>query len=441
VALAITRGLFALLLLAAGTVAGRAAEPIARARILTPDPIVAGQQVELQVDVLVPNFFMSSPQYPIFDLPNAVVTLPDSRAQNLVETIDGEDFAGIRRSYVITPQVAGDFVLPPAAITFTYAAVPGQATKGSVTLPQLKFTVTGAPGGAAGPVAIAAKVTVTQTLDRAPASLKAGDTLVRTVTTVAEGMQAMMIPVPAFEAPEGVRVYPHDPVLTDQTTVGQGSVGGKRVDRVTYGFEKPGTYKLPAIEIGWYDPAARKNDTAEAPEITVTVAEAAAFGPAIAPPVPAADQPDATKIPRLRDIALAVAGIVVLALLAFLGARLWPKLAARRRVRRLEEEQSEAAFFKHFEQACRDGDAAKAYRALDAWSRRARVAPITAWLAVFGNEATRTEFERLQGAVFAAKPQACDTGGLAGGIAKARSAWLAGAKTDAHPAALPSLNP
>ena len=40
-----------------------------------------------------------------------------------------------------------------------------------------------------------------------------------------------------------------------------------------------------------------------------------------------------------------------------------------------------------------------------------------------------------------AKPQAYDTGGLAGGIAQARTAWLAGVRTDAHPAALPPLNP
>ncbi|MGO4841058.1 hypothetical protein AB4144_53275, partial [Rhizobiaceae sp. 2RAB30] len=131
--------------------------------------------------------------------------------------------------------------MPTAAITFTYAAVPGKPTQGSVTLPQLKFTVTGAPGGTTGgPVAAAAKITVTQTLDRDPADLKAGDALVRTVTVVADGMQAMMIPVPAFEAPDGVRVYPHDPVLSDRTDTGQGAIGGKRVDRVTYGFEKPG---------------------------------------------------------------------------------------------------------------------------------------------------------------------------------------------------------
>ncbi|MGO4837052.1 hypothetical protein AB4144_32880, partial [Rhizobiaceae sp. 2RAB30] len=193
--------------------------------------------------------------------------------------------------------------------------------------------------------------------------------------------------------------------------------------------------------IGWYDPAARKNDTAVAPEVDVTVADAAAFGPAIAPPVPATDETGASKAPRYRDIALAVAGLVGLALLAFLATRLWPRLVARRQARRLEEAQSEATYFKHFEQACRDGDAATAYNALDAWSRRAQVAPVTAWLAGFGNDTTRAEFERLQGAVFAAKPQACDTGGLARGMARARTAWLAGVKTDAHPAALPPLNP
>ena len=68
-----------------------AAEPVVRVDILTPAPIVAGQQVQVQVDVLVPNFFLSPLQFPIFDLPNAIVTLPDVRALNLVETIDGDE--------------------------------------------------------------------------------------------------------------------------------------------------------------------------------------------------------------------------------------------------------------------------------------------------------------------------------------------------------------
>ena len=100
-----------------------AADPIIRAQVVTQQPIVAGQQIQIQVDVLAPNFFLSPPQFPLFDLPNAVVTLSDARAQNMTETVDGETYAGIRRIYLVTPQLAGTFTLPPARITSTAVSV------------------------------------------------------------------------------------------------------------------------------------------------------------------------------------------------------------------------------------------------------------------------------------------------------------------------------
>lgn len=415
-----------------------AAEPTVRVQILTQAPIVAGQQVQVQVDVLVPNFFMSPPQFPNFDLPNAVVTLPDIRAQNMVETIGGESFSGIRRLYFVTPQAPGDYVLPPAEITFAYAAVPGQAANGSVKLPPVKFTVAGVAGAPAGNVAAAAALTVTQNLDREPNGLKAGDTLVRTVTTDAQGMQAMMIPVPDFSAPDGVRIYPHDPVLTDQDG------NGKRIDRVTYAFEKPGSYTLPAIEIDWYDPASQTHETAQAPEIAVSVAEAAAFKPAIAPPAaPEKPAPQAWEA-WLKYWPWAAAAIAGLAVLAWLITSALPRLAAWRHARMLEHEQSEAAYFRRFEHACRSSKLPVIYAALDSWGRRAGVAPVCSWLRQTGDTATQAEFERLEGAIFAAKADAvpCDPQKLQIGVARARKHWLASSAGSISPAsALPALNP
>ena len=415
-----------------------AAEPVVRVDILTPAPIVAGQQVQVQVDVLVPNFFMSPLQFPIFDLPNAIVTLPDVRALNLVETIDGESYSGIRRLYYLTPQAPGDYVLPPAKITFAYAAVPGQATDGSVTLPPVKFTVAGVPGAPAGNVAAATALTVTQSLDREPSGLKAGDTLVRTITVEAQGMQAMMIPVPEFTVPEGVRIYPHDPALSDKEG------GGQRIDRVTYAFEKPGSYTLPAVEVDWYDPASQRHETARAPEIAVSVVEAAAFKPAIAPPVAPEKPAPAAWRAWLAYWPWAIAVVAGLAVLAWLATSALPRLAAWRQARRLEHVQSEAAYFRRFEDTCRSGKLPVIYAALDSWSRRAGVAPVSSWLRQTGDAATQREFERFESAIFAVKPDAtsCDLQKLLAGIVRARKLWLARDGRNISPAsALPALNP
>lgn len=423
-----------LLLLLASTTGLRAAEPLVRVEILTKPPIVPGQQVQIQVDVLAPNFFLSPPKFPLFDLPNAVVTLPDERAVNLVETINGESYAGIRRSYVVTPQTAGDFALPPAVITFTFAAVPGQpGVQGSVALPSEKFTVAGAPAGGG---ATAQQVTVTQTLDRDPKSLKAGDTLVRSITVTAQGMQAMMIPVPDFTAPEGVRLYPHDPVLTDKLDQAQGTIGGTRVDRVTYGFEKAGSYTLPAIGISWYDPKTQKNEVAEAPEVTVTVAQAAGFTPAIKPPEVV--EPAPREPVDLRLLAWGAAGLALLAFLAWLVPRLWRSFSARREARRLRYEQSEAFSFRQFETACRGDDSGAVYEALQSWAGRAKVAPLRDWLK---GDAVLADYERLEARLFAGASGAVDVNKLLGGITGARRKWLEREALVTTPPALPPLNP
>lgn len=412
----------------------RAAEPLLRVEILTQPPIVSGQQVQIQVDVLAPNFFLSPPKFPLFDLPNAVVTLPDERAMNLVETINGESYAGIRRSYVVTPQTAGDFTLPPAGITFTYAAVPGQpGVQASVTLPPQKFTVGGAPAGGG---TAAQQISVAQDLDRDPKTLKTGDTLVRTITVTADGMQAMMIPVPDFAAPEGVRLYPHDPVLTDKLDQAQGTIGGTRIDRVTYGFETAGSYRLPAIEIAWYDPKTQKNDVAQAPEITVTVAQAAGFTPAIKPPE--ITEPVPRDPVNLRLLAWVAAGVVLLAFLAWLVPHLWRSIGAWRDTRRRRYEQSEEYSFRQFSAACRDGDGGAVYAALQSWAGRAKVAPLRDWLK---GDAALADFERLEASLFASASGSFDVAGLLAGITTARRHWLDRQAAISVPAALPPLNP
>lgn len=433
----IGRGLMVVLFLLAAAGAARAAEPLARVEVVTKPPIVQGQQVQIQVDVLAPNFFLSPPKFPLFDLPNAIVTLPDERALNLVETIAGESYAGIRRIYIVTPQAGGDFTVPPAKITFTYAAVPGQpGSEGSVTLPSVTFTVTGAPAG--GPAA-AQRITVTQDLDRDAESLKAGDTLVRTVTVAAQGLQAMMIPVPDFTAPQGVRLYPHDPVLTDKTDQIEGSIGGTRVDRVTYAFETAGSYRLPAIDIAWYDPATQKREVAQAPEITVKVQAAAGFTPAIKPPEIPHETPKGSD--RMWLLPWIAAGLAGLALLLWLVPRLWAGVSRWRQARRLRYEQSEAYAFRQFSAACRGGKGAPVYAALQSWAARAKVAPLRDWLRDDGT--ALKAYEQLEARLFAtgSESRSYDAGKLLSGMTEARRQWLERQARVAVPAALPPLNP
>jgi len=262
-----------------------AAEPAPTVRVTVngQQPAVVGQSVQIEVTVLAPNFFQSAPVFPQLRIAGAVATMPDERGINSTETIDGVSYAGIRKTYVLTPQSAGDLALPQAEIRFTYAGDDGKPRAGSVTLPPMVIRA-GAQGGAtttarastatlpAGPLQI------TQQFDRPitgkDAHLRAGDAVVRTITILAPNAPAMMIQPPVLDAPRGVKLFKADPQLSDGVSGAGETAGGKRVECVTYILESSGRHTLPAVTVDWYDAASCKPAQSVAPAVTVEVGRA-----------------------------------------------------------------------------------------------------------------------------------------------------------------------
>jgi len=419
-----------------------AADPVARAKLQSKGTLYAGQEVLIDVDVLVPNFFLQPPQFPIFDLPSAIVTLQDGRAINLNETIDAIGYSGIRRTYVIVPQMEGTFILPPAEITFAYAAVPGQMTQGKASLPPLQFTVAAAPGGALGSGGVvAARVTVSQQLDPDPKTLKAGDTLTRTITVRAEGLRAMMIPAPDSNAPEGVRIYTQDPVLSEEVDSRGAPLAGVRKDVAQYLFSDAGQYDLPAIEVSWFNPTTSKKESASSVPVHVLVADAPLATSNLAPPTPQPQTP-----PFNWFLVGTIAGTAVLAaLIIWLLAQALSKLEEFWEKRQSERHQSEAAAFQLVELACQDGSAVEVDAALDRWSRKAGIVPLQPWIIRFGSKDALAAFDAQRATIYGAEnTQRSPDEKLLSGLQAARAKWLAG--TNARPRrwlgdGLPRLNP
>ncbi len=419
-----------------------AADPFARATLATKGTIYTGQQIEVDVDVFAPNYFLSPPQFPLFDLPGTVVTMPDDRGLNLNETINGVAFSGIRKTYTITPQAAGDYVLPPVDIPFGYAAVPGETAQGQVKMPMLRFTVTVVPGGADGRSTVtSAKVTMTQTFDRDPASLNAGDALVRTIIVNAQGLAAMMIPEPSFDAPEGAQVYVHDPVLSEDRSDRGEFRGGIRKDTATYVFAKAGEYTIPAIPLQWFDPAVGKAQSVDAPAAKVSVAAAPANATGLAPPSPS---PEEAPFDWLWWIAAGLA-VATFALVIQIAAVLAGRVQAWLDEVQADRAQSEPTAFRRVDEGCRSGDAQRFEAAIDAWSRKTGNVPLTEWLERFADAGTNAAFADHQQSLYrstqaAQKP---DLLPLRAGLTKARRRWLE-QTSDIEPASdngLPDLNP
>ncbi|WP_354686319.1 BatD family protein [Cupriavidus necator] len=443
--------LLAILLLAPPA---RAAEAIVRVEISAKQPVLVGQQVGIDVTILAPNFFMSAPDFPALQVPGAVVTMPDARALNTTETIDGVTYAGIRKTYAFTAEQDGDFRLPAATVRVTYAGDDGAPRQGSVTFPPTSIRAgkggalsTGAGTDVARTLLPVARLVVTQALDHDPergaVRLHAGDALVRTVTTFAPQTQAMMIHPPHAQAPHSVRVFRADPRLSDHARGAPGP-GGTRVDTYTYVFERTGTYTLPPVTVDWFDPATRQPARSEAPAVKVVVAAARDSG-ALAPGGSAPALPGEGSLPW-RTLLWAGMGVLVLLAAALLWWRLRPAVA-RLRQRLAEHRRARAtganAKFMAVLNACQAGDAAAAYGALAAWTRTAHDAAPAAWAQSVGDaqlaQAVAGLEQRLYGAT-RTTAAAWDGRPLAASLRRhATPVW---AQRHRHrAAALPPLNP
>lgn len=363
------------LVLAVLLVAGRAyaaAAPAVRVELQGKQPVLVGQQVRIDVTVVAPNFFLSAPPFPTLDVPGAIVAMPDDRGAHGVEQDGGKTLATIQKTYVFIAQQPGDFTLPPAKIDFSYHADDGKTEQASLTLPLTRISVRLPAGAEAAVVAEAMPATrlvIQQSLDRDAAQLLVGDALVRSVEIQATGTPAMLIPPPHFEAPSGVRIYPADPVLTDSSGQGGGFAGGRRIERVTYVFERSGRYTLPAVELRWLDPQTQKPATVRAPAVTVQVKSAAHTGARIAPelPVGAVSATPRNPVDWMR-LAGWLATLVLLAALAFAWRLLWPRWRVRRTERQAKDAKSDGVMFERVLSACGSNDAKSAHQALLAWS-------------------------------------------------------------------------
>ena len=427
------------ILLALGSNAS-AAEPFARAKMESTGRIVPGQQVLIDVDILVPDFFTSPPQFPLFDVPDAIVTLPDDRAQNMVETIDGVQYAGIRRTYAVIPETSGTFTLPPVVITLGYSQ-DGKPVAGETALPAVRFTVEAAPGGtAASPIFAARGLTIGQSFDRDPSSLKAGDAIVRTITIFAENTQAMMIPaIPSAAAP-GLKPYPASPKLADGVQAEDRTTGSTRIETITYIAEAEGTFEIPAVSYLWFDVKTQSSQLANLPATVVKVSKSAPATTGLAPQI---EQTDA-KTDRdwaSKPALLIAAALVALAFATWLSVQAYPWMRRKWVALRQARQNSLHQKRKHLLASVRRDDPMTIYKCLDDWAKSAGYGTITHWAATTGDQDAARETETLQRTLFGSFPDhpSLNRAALANAIRKAPKA-VPSSHVHRHAGSLPELN-
>ncbi|ASP33503.1 BatD family protein [Labrenzia sp. VG12] len=318
---------------------------------------IPGQFLPLRITILVPTWMPQPAVFPSLDAPNVRVRLPERATSPTSRRIDGEDWSGVSRRYMITPLVPGRFSLPGGTVDITYADPDNTSVPLTTSLDLGAIEIEGiVPEGAEQltPFIAAKTLTLTQEISGETTDLKPGDSIRRTVTVALTGASPMMLPQ-LTEVPqiEGFAAYAETPVLEEKDD--RGLLSGSRKEVVTLMVQGNGQGDLPALELSWYDITSGTIETASLDAVPVTATGA-----------PAVARESLTRFDA--RIALAITtGLIALLALAYLC---WPHLALMRRERRARYQKSKAFARRRLLAAIARQDYPATVRALKLWAER-----------------------------------------------------------------------
>ncbi|MCS0503332.1 BatD family protein [Ancylobacter mangrovi] len=341
-----------LFLLACGPLAAQEAGPAAthplavvvRQSVEPASGAVIGQHVVLHVDVLFRGEMPRPPRVGMPDVPGLQIIRFETQGTTMRDSLDGETYVGQRFEFALYPRRGGTFDIPPASVTLFDRA--GDVS-GDIEGSTVRLSVVVPPGvDPSGPVVATRRLSLKQQWSAPPAGrFKAGDAIVRTITRSAEDVPGLALRDLETAAPEGVRVYADPPDIQD--TSNRGVVTGHRTDRITYVFQRGGSFDLPSVEQPWWNLAAGRLKTAVAEGAAIRVAGAMLAAP--------------EGGMRMSPLVFGLGAV----LLAALGLGM---LLAIRRLR-TRQPDPERASYAALRRACAQGDAAEIYRCFSAWTR------------------------------------------------------------------------
>ncbi|MEX2130429.1 MAG: BatD family protein [Pseudohongiellaceae bacterium] len=219
-----------------------------------------------------------NPQFTELEMPETVIQLIGSPNQ-YEKLIDGVRYGVYEKRYVIFPQRSGPLEIPD--ILFR-----GEVTDGSSNFVFRNLNTQRVTAYIEGTtIEVMERPVATQNLDVwLPAAsvqleeswsgdlenLKVGDSISRTVTLTAEGLDGAVLPPFSPASVEGVNLYPDPPDV--QRTFIEGRIVGTRVETTSIVPRRDGSIEIPAIDVPWWDINLNELRTATLPATRFTIA-------------------------------------------------------------------------------------------------------------------------------------------------------------------------
>jgi hypothetical protein len=204
--------------------------------------------------------------------------------------------------------------------------------------------------------------------------LLAGESLTRTLTITAEGLNASQLPELSSlgeAAITGLREYTDQPEL--ENSVVDNGIRGLRQDSAALLVQQAGAFQIPALRLYWWDTASDSLRETQLDPIALNVMSSQSFA-AAAPPASVQASEEFLVSPLLWPWQLATA-LLGLALIISLGA-LWRLRGVLQRLNNpyqdeeIFDEEIQGNPLTDLQSACRTNQPAEARKALETWARQ-----------------------------------------------------------------------
>jgi hypothetical protein len=407
---------------------------ILRTSIAPKDSIWVGQQVILFVDVLGRDGWAQIKKMHSFEIKGAHVLRVQTQGTRLSESIEGVSYSGQRYEVLLFPQRAGEFTVPAISLDVGIKSWGDAAKNDATSMESAPFDFkANVPPGAEGlrGVISTKRLAASQKWNPESDVFKVGDAVKRSIVFEADDVSGMAFLPIRHEEIDGARIYPESPSVNDRVDRGD-LISGKRMETVTYVFEKKGVARLPDIKLTWWDLDDSELKKVNLPGMTLNIAPAPVAANA-------AEQED-----RVYALSGALAWVLPLVAVALLvtcrcGAikRRWREWSVRRC-------DAETAYFHRFRKAAGSGTAKVALSELMRWLDRIHDEPalLNLFIARYGDESLRRECEGMVSVAMEQDSANWNGRRVVRAMAVARKRWQ---RTQRHRSSatkiLPELNP
>ncbi|QAY86579.1 BatD family protein [Pseudomonas arsenicoxydans] len=308
--------------------------------------------------------------------------IPDARIEQLGETrtyekaINGLRHGVIEMRYAIYPQLSGELTIPAQMFSATLVDTqPPQdpAAQGAKTGKLMR--VSSAPillTVKAKPITYppdmpwlpARSLDLSESWNPEPDHTQVGDSLTRSLTMKAEGLASSQLPpLPATDV-NGLRRYPDQPVLSNQST--ERGLIGSREDREALVPGRSGAIELPAVDVVWWNTFEDHLEHSSLPARTLQVAN----NPSLVVDTPA-NGAQLTSTADSEALWRWKLSTLILACTTLLGFGLWWRARRQPAISRAAQAgPSPRTVLDELKRACQANDPHATRQALDAWARQ-----------------------------------------------------------------------